>query len=252
MSNRPKCVSPRPVIRDGVESVREGYVEEARWIEDFPIEGIKPKKRVPITKEFMATVVAAERRGDAPSSPEHEDFQTALYESVVRMVGMLAEKYSVTCIDETDDLMQDCFTRIWKKLDSYDPEKGRFSTWVYCVCKSVLNRKYRRSQRRRGIVISAGESIPTPRYEKHYERLLANEFADAVRELAAVFPEKRELVFEIFGNPDTEGYLPPRLIRIVESAKAVGVRSGEAKAFYSKVVRPFMRKRFKSERSNNE
>lgn len=38
--------------------------------------------------------------------------------------------------DFLDDLIQDTFIKVWKYIDNYDPEKGRFYTWLLNVAKN--------------------------------------------------------------------------------------------------------------------
>ncbi len=251
MTHRPNCAFLRQSVRKRIKSISQSYIEDAKWLEDFPFDEILSQKRVPVTKEFMATSLAAEMKGDSPPHPAKEHFREALYESIVRLVGDLSHRYSFTCVDNTDDLMQDCMLRVWKKLENYDSSKGKFSTWVWYVCKSVLNRKYSKSKKYRSVFVPQGENVSAPEREHHYGDILAHEFAGAVRELAQRFPEKGAFIYEVFGNPNTPGYIPPRLVRIAESARNIGMRRSEATSFYTRVVRPFMRDRFKHERSSD-
>ncbi|MFW5839163.1 MAG: RNA polymerase sigma factor [Planctomycetota bacterium] len=43
---------------------------------------------------------------------------------------------------EADDLTQDTFVRVYKSLRTFNPEKGRFSLWVYTIAKNVARRKW--------------------------------------------------------------------------------------------------------------
>jgi RNA polymerase sigma factor (sigma-70 family) len=49
-----------------------------------------------------------------------------------------------------EDLLQDIFVKIWKHIDSYDPEKGRLFTWLLNItrntCKDYLRSKQYRNQ----------------------------------------------------------------------------------------------------------
>lgn len=37
----------------------------------------------------------------------------------------------------SEDLLQESFIRIWEKIDTYDPEKGRFYTWAYRIARNT-------------------------------------------------------------------------------------------------------------------
>lgn len=42
--------------------------------------------------------------------------------------------------DDREDLAQDVLMRLWEKLGTYDPEKGRFRSWLsYVIRNTVLN-----------------------------------------------------------------------------------------------------------------
>lgn len=240
--------SLRQSIRQKIESIRQSYMEEATWTNDFPFDEITSQKRVPVTQEFIAMTLGAETRGEVSRHPAREHFPDALYKAIERLVGDRAFKYSQGCIDDTDDLIQDCMIRIWTKIGNYDEDKAKFTTWVYHVCRSVLNRQYSNSRKYKNTFIEQKENITVPDREHHYGDMISLEFAAAVRELADRFPEKKPFIYEVFGDPNTEGYMPPRLMRIAESARNVGMKKSEAKSFYSRVVKPFMKNKFKHER----
>ncbi|MEO1487602.1 MAG: RNA polymerase sigma factor [Bacteroidota bacterium] len=61
----------------------------------------------------------------------YNKYSSAIYGVILRM-----------CRDEDQakDLLQETFVKIWKNIDGYDPEKGRFYTWAYRIARNtVLN-----------------------------------------------------------------------------------------------------------------
>ncbi|WP_353779476.1 sigma-70 family RNA polymerase sigma factor [Winogradskyella sp. 3972H.M.0a.05] len=67
-----------------------------------------------------------------------------------RALSLLYDKYAPAiygvikrmCKDDNaaENILQDTFMTIWEKIDSYNPEKGRFYTWAYRIAKNkVLN-----------------------------------------------------------------------------------------------------------------
>ena len=38
---------------------------------------------------------------------------------------------------EAENLLQDCFVKIWQHLESYDPDKGRFATWIINIARNT-------------------------------------------------------------------------------------------------------------------
>ncbi len=72
-----------------------------------------------------------------------------------RALSLLYDKYSGAIYSvilkiirdegKAQDILQDTFMTVWDKVHNYDPEKGRFYTWVYRIAKNkTLNvlRKY--------------------------------------------------------------------------------------------------------------
>ncbi len=51
--------------------------------------------------------------------------------------------------DEAEDLTQDVFIRMYRTLDSYDPERAAFMTWVATMTRNLLVDHFRRSKRDR-------------------------------------------------------------------------------------------------------
>ena len=61
----------------------------------------------------------------------YDKYSPAIFGVIIRM-----------CKDEAhaQNLLQDTFITVWEKSEQYDPEKGRFYTWVYRIAKNkVLN-----------------------------------------------------------------------------------------------------------------
>ncbi len=52
-----------------------------------------------------------------------------------------------TCQDRelTEDLLQDCFVKIWQNIGSYDANKGRFYTWAYRIARNTAINQLRKS-----------------------------------------------------------------------------------------------------------
>ena len=61
----------------------------------------------------------------------YDNYSAAIYGVILRM-----------CKDEdtSKNLLQDTFMKVWEKSQQYDPEKGRFYTWIYRIARNnVLN-----------------------------------------------------------------------------------------------------------------
>jgi len=210
-----------------------------------------------MTQEEMAVAVARDMKGVLVLSPkDRRIINTALYVSIKKMVYQVASRYVTTYSDSIDDLAQDCFYRVLAKLSKYEPKKGKFTTWTWHVCRSVLNKKYQAGKKMRGIIVDCVyhsdkedatnplENLPEHPFEGVQSHecpgIMAVEIMDAVRSLVSRNPNHRNFIFEIFGNPDSEDFVMPSYVSVSEAAKAVGMEYGRARVFYSSVVRPFM------------
>ncbi|MCA9325730.1 sigma-70 family RNA polymerase sigma factor, partial [Candidatus Saccharibacteria bacterium] len=56
----------------------------------------------------------------------HNQYVNLVYSVAYRVLGDQQAAEEVT---------QDTFMRLWKKSESYDPEKGRFTTWLLTVTR---------------------------------------------------------------------------------------------------------------------
>jgi RNA polymerase sigma factor (sigma-70 family) len=197
-------------------------------------------KRVPVTQEFLAVSIARESNGEKVSHPAKKFFVDALFDSIHDMVYKLAAKYKVTCHEEVDDLAQDCFCRIVEGISSFNPETAKFTTWSWWVCKSVLNRKYRKNTRRIQLSQRPYEGFDAADVS-HNNTVFSIDFVEALRDLRVAYPNKVGLIHEIFGDPDKSGFVPGVAAGMTVAAEKAGMKYASAYYFYSKVAKPFLR-----------
>lgn len=195
-------------------------------------------ERVPVTKEYMAVVVA----GKHTTGHESEEcFVDALYDSVAGLIYSNAKKYSYTCRDEIADLVQDCAYRIFLKIKQFSPKKGAFTTWCWRVCRSVLDRNYRKDQKLRERFAEydrfeemIGDSGP---------QVMDSDISEVVSRLFERYPEKRKILVRMFGDPRDALYVPDRIC-ITHVARDLGMEYNHVYSFFHRVVRPFFKERF--------
>lgn len=49
---------------------------------------------------------------------------------------------------QAEELVQEVFTRVWRKADSYDPDRASFRTWLYGITRNaIIDQKRRASVR---------------------------------------------------------------------------------------------------------
>jgi RNA polymerase sigma-70 factor, ECF subfamily len=56
-----------------------------------------------------------------------------------RYAGLLFGVITRLVTDEVDaeNLLQDCFVKIWRSIDSFDANKGRFATWLINIARNT-------------------------------------------------------------------------------------------------------------------
>jgi len=101
--------------------------------------------RVPITNESL--MMSACKGSDGCLLEKYPFLMDLLLERILGIVRSLSFKYVVNSSQEFEDLVQDCLVRIWSSRKTFDPKKGRLSTWVWRVCCSVLNSDFGKSKR---------------------------------------------------------------------------------------------------------
>jgi DNA-directed RNA polymerase specialized sigma24 family protein len=242
-------------FQDFVEKIKSFYAEQIKntlLIDDVPINLM--------SQEQMAVAVALDLTGKKILGvSDRITLHNTLHESIKKLVYQLANKYAVNSIDKEDDLAQNCMKRIFSQLWRFDPKKGKFTTWIWYVCTSILNKGYHKGLRGKNIFVDEGhlkdedgksmfENLPDQPVEgvQHHEckNVLANEMTEAVKELARNNPERKEFIYELFGNPDNDDFTITGHLNISNAAKTIGMNYSSARSFFSSVIRPFFENKF--------
>ncbi len=64
----------------------------------------------------------------------YDNYSQAIYSSILRIVNNK---------DQADEILQDTFLKIWSKIDTYKPEKGRLYTWMHQIARNLSLDKVR-------------------------------------------------------------------------------------------------------------
>ena len=199
-------------------------------------------RRVPVTQQYIATCMAAEKNGVVINHPAKELFPNVLCESIVKMVTMICGKYSVTCKADVNDLVQDCFLRITKRIGTFQHQKSMFPTWCWKVCSSTMNSRYRSHLRHASRFVD-GEHIENFS-GRASSAILAKDITATIREIGEKYPDKKNILFGMFGDPDKEEFCLPTKVKISQVARAVDVEYADAYSFYRNVVQETFKQRF--------
>ncbi len=91
------------------------------------------------------------------SAPSEIDCITRLRDGDKSALFVLYERYSAALYgvilrmcrkeDLAQDVLQETFLKIWQKIDSYDPDKGKFYTWSYRIAKNTTLNALRKDRR---------------------------------------------------------------------------------------------------------
>ncbi|WP_394746797.1 RNA polymerase sigma factor [Spongiimicrobium salis] len=82
-------------------------------------------------QDDLELIKLLQEKDDQALSALYDRYSGAIYGVILRM-----------CHEEemAEELLQETFLKVWQKSHLYDPEKGKFYTWVYRIAKnSTLN-----------------------------------------------------------------------------------------------------------------
>lgn len=208
--------------------------------------------RIPVTQEYLADVLAAQARGEKVNHPALEQFPNALYENMNRLVHKIAHKYKGTIQEQEDELAQNCFYHLWKRLGKFDSTRGKFTTFAWWACSNHMKSCYGVRKLEKEHFVSVHEDSENQegseitcefnRYTHASDSMLRYEIADTIRELITMYPLKKELTISILGNPtDFENRKFKDEIKLNQ---IVGFSRKEKEKFYHKTIVPFFKTRF--------
>lgn len=100
-----------------------------------------------VTYEEGELISLLQNKNDQAFSYLYDNYAGALY-GVVKQI--------VTDTELCNDVLQEVFVSIWKKIDTYDPAKGRLFTWMLNIARNasidkVRSRNYQQSLKQQPI-----------------------------------------------------------------------------------------------------
>jgi RNA polymerase sigma factor (sigma-70 family) len=206
----------------------------------FPV--LESIKRIPVTQDGMAAYLGCGLPCLTPAQKLYKDY---LHKSIEKLVYCMAHKYVGNC-HQTDlnDLVQDCWYRILVKLHTFDPTKGRFTTWCWRVCSNVLNKKYRKEKKRSERYVDMPDGLEEDRVSKCEveDSMLAKDIKQAILDLIEKHPTEEKIIIALLGSPDMDGFSSG--VNLREASEKCNEEVSKVSKVYNKIVRPFFKKRF--------
>jgi RNA polymerase sigma factor (sigma-70 family) len=178
---------------------------------------------------------------------KHEE--RAFRDCIAGLLHRMAFKYVQGSQRDAEDLVQDCWLRILAYLGSYNPKKAKLTTWVWWVCRSVLNRDAELSKRERERFCHADTHTheitkpSSPQQDTPELVTFRSELCEALGDLFKKHVDEQDILIEMFGNPFDEGRLRMDSICCADVARNVGRQHTEVYQFYIRKVRPFLQMR---------
>jgi RNA polymerase sigma factor (sigma-70 family) len=83
---------------------------------------------IPATYSEEQLVLALKNRDRQAFGYLYDHYSAALY-TIIRQI--------LRDPDRSDDVLQEVFTNIWRKIETYDPEKGRIFTWMLNIARNA-------------------------------------------------------------------------------------------------------------------
>lgn len=167
-------------------------------------------KRIPVTQEYVADVMAAQALGETVSHPAEEYFPNALFDGINRMIHKIAHKFTDTIPETEEELFQNCYHHLLRRMEKYDSRRGKFTTFAYWACFNRMRQHHQIVKRRMEHVVcglddfEAAGSRELCRCSGDHSRetALRMDVADTVRCLIRDYPESSNLTIGMFGTPE--------------------------------------------------
>jgi len=209
-------------------------------------------KRIPVSQEFIADSLASQMKGESISHPALEYFSNALYDDMNKLVHKYAHKYKNSIVESEEELAQNCFLHLFKRIGKFDSTRGRFTTFASWVCINHLKGLYEKAKKGREHFVRGYDesenqegSSEMCEYNKHIhvsDSILRQEIADTVQELIVKYPDKAELTIGILGQP-TE-IAQRRFNDEVKLSRLKNYTKKEKEYFFSHSIVPYFKSRF--------
>jgi DNA-directed RNA polymerase specialized sigma24 family protein len=243
------------IVKDRVKEIHDSILKKGP--RSFTVKECVIKED---SNEAYAVALGLDQTGKKVLS-ESERFRigTSFYTCINKLVYQHCNKYQKVPGVTVDDLAQSCMERAMEYLWRYDPKIAKLTTWIWYICRSVCNKKYKTGKKYSEIFSDAGHTVNGEEGDgsdpfenltaepiegiQHYEcqGVMANEIGSAIIQLIDDYPYQKNLIINLFGDPNQEGYTLPHEIDVAGAAKTTGMEVYRVEKFCKNVVRPFLK-----------
>lgn len=96
---------------------------------------------------------------------------------------------------DAEDVVQDCFVKLWKKPSAYKPERGaKFTTWFYRV---VFNASIDLKRKHKIVVSDMDESLQDTNFTMQDERLIVEDEQVELEKAISTLPERQQAALNL-------------------------------------------------------
>lgn len=204
----------------------------------------KPIKRKSVSQEYMAEFVG---RGEPITESQHYCFYECLHDNICNMVYKIAHKYKKSIKNEDlYDLSQCCWEQIIKKLDQFDSNKAKFTTWCWWVCTSTLNKYYWSHKKYSEHFVDSLEGFDDNRIENENvsSTVKIKEINKIIHELRETYPEKSHIIDAMFRETINKKTIQTDIC-FNQVARDCGENACVVSRFFHRTIKPFFLEKFK-------
>jgi RNA polymerase sigma-70 factor (ECF subfamily) len=169
----------------------------------------------------MADLTEALRAGDVSAfEAVFQDYRKMVFKTAYLMTGRK---------EEAEDILQEVFVSVWRSRNTFNPEKGKLTTWIYRI---TVNQCLSRRRRKKLSLLSLEEkniNLPDTKPAKQPEEILVTrlEYERLVKAMNVLDSRHRSVLILRYFND----------LSYDEIAQVVGIPLGTVKSRVSQALR---------------
>ena len=122
---------------------------------------------------------------------------TLLYDRYARIIYAIAYRI-LKSAEESEEIVLDVFTQVWRSAKSYSSQKGRVDTWLFMITRSrSLDRLRSHARFHKVVTVAENELILKSLVDSPEEDALIQERISYVKSCLESLPQEQKLVLEM-------------------------------------------------------